>query len=388
MKKRCLLLSLLLIFSILLIACGVNDPFAGKWIGKLDVTTQFDIIYPETKITGIIVDYVSSEPIPYTEVQLYEAENADKKNEKPIQRVLTDEQGSFSLSVEGNDIYKMVVVKDGYEELRTTQVVIAGETKYTEKLCLIKKATQGETGIASGTISNAIDGTGMDDVSIKVREEWNSTEGDYFGDFETSTNKDGEYTIDGIPDGYYTVEASQGGFVSDHTNIIVTEGNTDANFDFTITPELNENEIRIVLTWGKKPYDLDAYLVGTDFSGKIINVCFDDKRYKEDGIVRVNLDVDDKNSYGPETITILKDIVGTYTYYVHNFSNRFATESNALSLSDARVRVYKGSSMITEYYVPSDKVGVYWTVFQIDEAGTITSINSVSNELDDSLIKQ
>ena len=42
MKKRCMLLSFLLAFSMLLGACGVNDPFAGKWTGKLDVTKQFE----------------------------------------------------------------------------------------------------------------------------------------------------------------------------------------------------------------------------------------------------------------------------------------------------------------------------------------------------------
>ena len=38
-----------------------------------------------------------------------------------------------------------------------------------------------------------------------------------------------------------------------------------------------------------------------------------------------NLDVDDISSYGPETITILENIYGTYTYAVHNYSNRRAS---------------------------------------------------------------
>lgn len=42
MKKRCLLLSILLAFSMLLGACGSGDPFEGKWRGTLDVTKQFE----------------------------------------------------------------------------------------------------------------------------------------------------------------------------------------------------------------------------------------------------------------------------------------------------------------------------------------------------------
>ena len=42
MKKRCILLSMLLVFSMLLGACGTGNPFEGKWRGTLDVTNQFE----------------------------------------------------------------------------------------------------------------------------------------------------------------------------------------------------------------------------------------------------------------------------------------------------------------------------------------------------------
>ncbi len=42
MKRRCLLLSVLLVFSMLLGACGSGNPFEGKWRGALDVTKQFE----------------------------------------------------------------------------------------------------------------------------------------------------------------------------------------------------------------------------------------------------------------------------------------------------------------------------------------------------------
>ena len=55
------------------------------------------------------------------------------------------------------------------------------------------------------------------------------------------------YEFISLPDqvilGYYTVEASQNGFVAGHSNVIVTEKNAKDDFDFTITPELDEGPI-------------------------------------------------------------------------------------------------------------------------------------------------
>ena len=42
MKKRCVLLSILLVLSMMLGACESGNPFEGKWRGKLDVTKQFE----------------------------------------------------------------------------------------------------------------------------------------------------------------------------------------------------------------------------------------------------------------------------------------------------------------------------------------------------------
>ena len=42
MKKRNLLVTLLLVVALFLTACGDGNPFVGKWVGKLDVTKQFE----------------------------------------------------------------------------------------------------------------------------------------------------------------------------------------------------------------------------------------------------------------------------------------------------------------------------------------------------------
>ena len=251
------------------------------------------------------------------------------------------------------------------------------EIKYTEHI-LLMDITQTGNGGASGKLTNALNGQGISGATIKLRQNWNATSGEYF-DYTTTTNSSGRYTISGIPVGYYTVEASIDGYVTGYSNIIVLSQNQRDNFDFTITPVLSGDEIRIVLTWGQTPRDLDSHLIGNTPSGSGFNVYYGDKVYSYNGKEMANLDVDDTTSYGPETVTILESIEGVYTYAVHDYTNGGSSSSNAMSFSGATVKVYIGSDQVAEFNVPTDQVGVWWNVFNIDSNGNIMPINTISN---------
>lgn len=340
--------------------------------------TSVPVQVPTSKLIGMVSAYNNGEetPLQWAKVQIF----TEADTTKAIRTTFTDADGRFTLAVQPGN-YKILVSAVKYLPLESWQRIGEDETKYTEHVLLIEEPEEPEdTGTASGTLTNAINGQGISDATIRIREDWNNTEGDYFGDYETITDYDGNYTIEDVPNGYYTVEASQDGFVAGHSNIIVMD-DTDAkdDFDFTITPELDENEIRIVLSWGYSPSDLDSHIIGYTPSSDTFHVYYSDKYYDYQGMEMLNLDVDDTSSYGPETITILRDIHDTYTYYVHDYSNGGRSSSDALSYSDAVVRVFKGSSMIAEYYVPTGYTGTYWNVFQIDATGRITPINTISN---------
>src|SRR5699024_7590317 len=93
----------------------------------------------------------------------------------------------------------------------------------------------------------------------------------------------------------------------------------------------------------------------------------------------VNLDLDDTSSYGPETVTVLKHVTnGTYTYNVFNYSGWTVTDDNKMDLakSSAKVEVYKGSSLVKTYNVPTNKEGNMWKVFEIVD-GEIKDINRI-----------
>ena len=139
---------------------------------------------------------------------------------------------------------------------------------------------------------------------------------------------------------------------------------------YALSPVLKDlDSMRIVLNWGKNPLDLDSHL-----SYKNQHIYWDNKQG-----LSANLDVDDVDSYGPETVTIDKKLDGQYyVYSVHDYSNRERPNTNSLSNSQAKVMVYAGESLIRSYYVPTAKTGNLWTVFRISPEGEIQDINRIS----------
>ena len=71
-------------------------------------------------------------------------------------------------------------------------------------------------------------------------------------------------------------------------------------------PVLGEDEIRIILTWSNRPADLEAHLTSPNPDGCRYH-CY----YWNKTIPDANLDLDDRNGYGPETITITNKGPGT-----------------------------------------------------------------------------
>lgn len=141
---------------------------------------------------------------------------------------------------------------------------------------------------------------------------------------------------------------------------------------YAISPVMTELDgIRIVLSWGKSPLDIDSHL---SYPGGY--VCY----YKKEAS-QANLDVDDTNSYGPETISLIKRVQGKkYVYAVHNFSDKNQVNNPNLSdISGARVYVYIGNTLIKTYNVPKNKRGNVWIPFTIDENGNLVDVGEFKN---------
>lgn len=141
---------------------------------------------------------------------------------------------------------------------------------------------------------------------------------------------------------------------------------------YAISPVMEELDgMRIVLNWGSSPDDLDSHL---SYEGGY--VCY----YQKDAS-QANLDVDDTDSYGPETITITKKIQGKkYVYAVHNFSDKDNNNNNRLSaVSRAKVYVYIGNTLIRTFTPPANTKGTVWIPFVIDENGNLIDVGDFKN---------
>jgi tetratricopeptide (TPR) repeat protein len=138
---------------------------------------------------------------------------------------------------------------------------------------------------------------------------------------------------------------------------------------YALSPVMhNLDGMRIVLTWGAAPYDLDSHLA---YAG---NHVYFDQKHGDDA----NLDVDDTDSYGPETVTLERKHFGTsYVYAVHDYSDRENPASDALARSGAKVFVYVGESLVRTYDVPKHEAGNLWTVFRLSGDGEFEDINTM-----------
>ena len=150
-----------------------------------------------------------------------------------------------------------------------------------------------------------------------------------------------------------------------------------------ITPPLN---IHIALSWGSKPVDLDAHLVGPQVDGNRFHMYYQNpyilgSAYTTNDSVKhsaVRLNYDYTNGYGPEITTIYRNIPGKYYFFVHDYTNRDNTNSKALAKSGATVRVYIGSKLWQTFKVDGRSKGTVWNVFELEyEEGNTVKIKKL-----------
>lgn len=204
-------------------------------------------------------------------------------------------------------------------------------------------------GSIQGRIINAVTGEGEEGVSVRLISDETGEE------VTVETDRYGMYEAE-IQPGNYKMVILKEGFIQEERDIVIEKEGTTVEDEIPISPELGEGEIRIVLTWGAVPHDLDSYLTDLDTRDKIY---FGSKKMEEDGEVKAELDVDEMDGYGPETITIYK--AGNYQYYVHDFRHE-----GLMGGSEAMVKIYMPGESPVEIRVPQGE-GDLWNVFEIQD---------------------
>jgi hypothetical protein len=179
---------------------------------------------------------------------------------------------------------------------------------------------------------------------------------------QATINPDGSYTAN-LPNGQYTMTASAADYVTGTSQVTVNNGSMNA--DIILSPIVEGKGIRIVLQWNVAPKDLDLYCQNVR-TGEIVY-------YRNKVVGPVNLDVDNTQGKGPETITVKDIATDAYKVVVRNFSKEVP-----LSSSGAKVDVTIGDRLAQSVTVPSG-AGEAWEVLTVDATnGQIVLTNRLS----------
>lgn len=170
---------------------------------------------------------------------------------------------------------------------------------------------------------------------------------------------DGKVKFPVLNDGIYPVQFIAEGFVPTKYDLEIMAGSLFLD-RISLSPGMELGEIRIVLDWASDPSDLDAHFTK---EGNY-HISFQNMHVADDR--KVTLDIDSRNGYGPETITV-KQISSTteYQYWVHDYSNRHQQSSEWLSKSHAKVKIYDRDMLVHTITVPQKRKGETWRVFSI-----------------------
>jgi len=353
--------------------CGASDPNNANNHLNIRGDGNYRLVGETGFIAGVVQDFNKVQENSYdSAIKNATVEFVSRTNGR-VQTTRTDSEGRFKkrLSVDSYDV--RVYAYSYLDESVSNIEVDADITTYMEDAILLHPTD--ETTKVSGKIINALTGEAISGAAIRFRHGYNSTDGDYLtyanGDVVMITSGvDGAYVFDKLPRGYYTAEVTVENFVTSYRNIVAT--GIELVQDITITPMLSNEEIRVVLTWGLTPSDLDSHMKGPGGA----YTWYRKKSYYKDGERIQELDVDDVTSYGPETTTIYDIQPGIYKFYVHNYSR-----SPSITTSGAQVKVYQGGRQIAVYNLPTDQgSGLYWNVFTYDSTtGVITPVNTITS---------
>jgi uncharacterized protein YfaP (DUF2135 family) len=205
-----------------------------------------------------------------------------------------------------------------------------------------------------------VSGCVADALGVRVAGALVASDGiDYSGSSTITTDANGNFTIPirlnstatlvGLSNGLLTNTLSAGPYAADTqlTNCLAL-GQTGAG-------------VTMKLTWGAAPGDLDSHLytpsgahVYFSRKGNLLAEPF------------ANLDVDDTDSFGPEVITLTRLMVGTYKYYVNNYSG---FSSGSFTNATARVELNvpgRSAELFTPPTVDEPGSTRVWTLFELD----------------------
>lgn len=277
----------------------------------------------------------------------------------------TDEDGEFSIDVTAGE-YEIEVEAEGYLDFND-DVEIDDDDSYDIEL-------EGEA-IVSGRIINSQTGTGLAEATVAfIREETGSEDVDD-AELLVTTDATGNFLIEGGPTGEFIgIVESPDFFTRVVEDVVFTAGSNNMS-PVTAVSKPEPGSLRIILSWGVTPYDLDSHFTGPNGSGGRFHMYF----VNQNPTPEVSLDVDDTYSYGPETTTITAFRSGSYRFSVYNYSNSSTTGGSGIATSPGQVEIYDSNGMVNSFTAPAfTGSGNTWRVFDLVSNGTSLTVQPIN----------
>ena len=212
---------------------GVMDE-AKIWARALsaeEISYDYAITEPTGSISGTVKDEVSGDPIEGVKVT------------DGTRSVDTDADGNYIIEDVPVDTVTVTASKFGYLTVSTDTVVVEEGVTTTQDFELLESL-----GTISGTVTDVGTSDPIEGVTVSN------------GTMSADTDADGNYSITGVPIGYYTVTALISGYLSSSVDSILVEANETVTADFQLI-ELSD----LMGSWpfeeteGTTTYDVSIY---------------------------------------------------------------------------------------------------------------------------------
>jgi len=187
------------------------------------------------------------------------------------------------------------------------------------------------------------------------------------------TDAQGQFVLTDLPVGAVTLSFAATGFVSTSRTLQIVAGQNPP-LSVALAPVTMGGDIRIVLTWGAQPQDLDAHLSGPNAAGGRFHVSF----ATPNPVTYASLDRDDTSQFGPEVISFRPDpatgqfVAGEYRFWVQNFS-----AAPGFEVSNGTVTVTQGGRELGQFNVAGATGDPHQGIWQVVNL-TVTSAGAVT----------
>ena len=302
---------------------------------------------------------------------------------------VTDADGAYEIRVPSeNRTFHVRVAQAGCTPVDVYGVELSPQliNAYLEPACLVSESSsQLDVRLLVIDAFNAFSGgygddyaTGLlrlDAAQVLIRPGINNRTGAVL--FEGYSDSKGWLSLT-LPPGCYTAEVLKDGYATAYLTVVARASGEVVQL--SATPVLSGGEVRIVLTWGSTPADLDSHLF-TPYDAASQDTTYHIWYGNMTDWNGNDLDVDDTTGYGPETMTIRHLGTGLYKYYVADFTNCDLGNpaSYDMSYSGATVSVYTDRGLAASFHVPVDASGVIWEVFEISNMQVVPIQRYYSN---------